>query len=138
MERNFDIVEFASASVAGVVNIQLGYVPDYVEFVSDHGGTPKVMKWLNPVKYPNFPASRTVQILGGTAVFAPDGTSMITAYTGYERLTADQTVNSAPKHIDREGVAGLNGRMTQAGITISAAAQVNSGRNIVFAYRGSK
>ena len=38
------VVEFISASAAGIVYAELGFIPDAVIFVSDHAGTPKMMR----------------------------------------------------------------------------------------------
>lgn len=138
MERSMAICEFVSASTAGIVHVELGFVPDYVELISDHGGTPKVMKWLNTAKYPNFPASRTVQIVGGSTAFSADANTYIQPYAGGDRITSDETANTAGKHVKLDGSFALTGHMTRAGISIAAAAQVNSGRNIVLAFRGDK
>lgn len=137
MERNPVIVEFVSASTAGIVNIQLGFVPDFAELIADHGGTPVVYKWVNNRKFANFPATRTVVQAGGSTAFSANSGSLITPYDGGERLAATQTADSAPKHINEMGVAASSGDMTKAGVSIAAAAQVNSGRNVLVAYRGN-
>jgi hypothetical protein len=130
------LAEFVSASTAGVVCVEIGFVPDFAMLISDHGGVPKVFYWLNNAKFANFPANRTVSLQGASTAFAPDNTGLMTVYNGAETIAADETANSTPKHVDAAGTPATAGRLTRRGLQIAAAAQVNSGRNILVAWRG--
>jgi hypothetical protein len=131
-------VEFVSASTAGIVYVELGFIPERVEFISDHAGTPKFMIWVNNTRFPNFPAANSVQIVGGSAAFAPDTNTLFAPYAGGDPITSAETANTAGKHVDRSGGPSAAGRITAPGVTIAAAAQVNSGRNVLIAYRGDR
>ena len=132
------VVEFISASAAGIVYAELGFIPDAVIFVSDHAGTPKMMVWLNNSRFSGFPAANSAQILGGTAVFAPDTNTLFAPYAGGDTIAAAETANTAGKHVDRAGAPSVAGRITAPGVAIAAGAQVNSGRNVILAIRNDR
>ncbi len=126
------VVEFVSASTKGVVNVQLGFIPDAAILISDHGGTPIFYWWINNTKFTNFAATLSIKDAGTPA---RDTNTVFSPYTGAEKISADQTANSAPKHVDRTGAFALAGRITQPGLAIAGAGQVNSGRNVLIAIR---
>ena len=129
------VVEFVSASTAGIVYVELGFIPTSVQMITDHAGTPKVWEWLNNSNYAGFPAANTVSIQGASAAFAPDTNTLVAPYTGGDYIASAETANTAGKHVDRTGTASAAGRITAPGIKILAAAQVNSGRNFIKAFR---
>jgi len=130
------VVEFISASTAGIVHVELGFIPDYCEVIENHGGTnPNIRRWLNKDRFAGWTgADDAILDTGSTGVLTQD-TSSISKYAGEETIAATETANSSPKHVDRAGVAAVAGHVTAAGISIPAGDQTNSGRNLVIAHR---
>ena len=132
------IIEFQSASTAGVVNVEIGFVPSHVELIADYAGAAKVYDWLPNARFSNFLATSTVVQPGGSVANSLDATTMIQPYLGGDSITSAETANTAGKHVDRSGNPSAAGRITAPGITLSATTQVNSGRNIVKAFRNDR
>lgn len=130
------IVEFISASTAGVVNVSLGFKPDFVLLIADHGGTnPNMRFWVNNARFSGWAVALSLLLLGSTGVVTRDTTG-ITAQDGNVTVPA-QTENSDPKHLRRTGTIHATGDQTSEGIAIPADHQVNSGRNVILCFRSS-
>jgi hypothetical protein len=134
------INEFISASTAGVVNVRIGFIPDFVIFIQAHGGTnPNVYLWANP-KYKGsgdtagWPVALSLLITGSSGVITRDTTG-ITVFDGGTTIASDETDNSDPKHIDHYGNPAKAGDVTQPGVSIPADHQTNSGRNLLIAIK---
>lgn len=134
------LIEFISASTAGIVNVQLGFKPDFCWFIQAHGGTnPNMYFWLNP-KYKGsgdaagWPAALSLLLTGSSGIVTRDTTG-ITVLSGGTELTATETDNSDPKHIDLYGNPGTDGDITVDGVAIPADHQTNSGRNLLIAIK---
>ena len=132
------IVEFQSANPAAIVYVELGFLPDDVEIWSDYTGTPKVLKWINNTKFPNFPVANAVLLEGGTTAFTANAGTLVAPYAGGDVVAANETVDTAGKHVNRKGTPALAGRITSPGIAIAAGIQVNSGRMVVIANRNDQ
>lgn len=129
------VVEFISASTAAIVNVELGFVPDFALVIQNHGGTnPNLRWWANNAKFSGWAAALDLLHTGSSGVMTRE-TSGITAYAGTETVAAAETDNTAGKHITRNGAAGAAGHVTAPGLTLPAAIQTNSGRNLLVAYR---
>ena len=132
---NFAMIEFQSASTAGIVYAEVGFIPDYVELITDHGtASAKRNVWVNPARFPGWPTTQTLIMAGGSAASVVDTNTLISAYQGGDTVTAAETVNTAGKHVDRAGAPAAAGKVTSQGVAIAAAAQVNSGRNLLLAH----
>jgi hypothetical protein len=127
--------QFTSASTAGIVDVELGFVPDGVIYIRDHGGTnPSIYLWFNNTAFSQWAAALSLLITGSTGVVTRV-TSGITVYNGGETIATAETTASDPKHVNLEGTASAANRVTADGIAIPAALQTNSGANIVLAFR---
>lgn len=164
---DISIAQFTSASSAGVVNVQLGFVPDFAVLYVDVGGTnPNMYTWANHASLSLWPATLNLLTTGSTGVVTAGTSSGIVAYAGGDTLTAGASVNDDPKYVDENGDiesftaaeggdntgAGPGGAfsdgnpplgmkhlpLTRAGLKILAALQVNSGINILVAYRRNR
>jgi len=135
-------VEFISASTAGVVNVELGFIPDFAIGIFDHGGTnPNVRIWLNGSRtiHAGWAVALDLLITGSTGVITRDTTGMA-VFAGGTVIATVETANSDPKHVHRQAGSAPTfaaaGRITQPGLSIPADHQVNSGRNLLWAIRG--
>lgn len=132
--------EFISkTSSAGIVYLMLGYVPDFVIMIQNHGGTnPNIRFWFNGgTGQPfgaGFAAALSLFLQGVDGVVTRDTTGIGT-YAGGDVLTADETTDTDGKHVDVNGNFQLTGAITKAGISIPADHQTAGGRNIVVAFR---
>jgi len=134
------VVEFISASTAGIVRVELGFEPDWCIFAQAHGATnPNIYLWFNS-KYKGsgdtegWPAGLSLLLTGSSGVVTRD-TSGITVFAGGTKISSAETDNSSPKHIDVAGnPAGAN-HVTAAGVVIPTDHQTNSGRNVLVAFK---
>lgn len=131
-------VEFISASTAGIVHVELGFVPDYAILFQNHADTaPNIRLYVNGGSgktFPNWVAARSLLLTGTTGVVSGDDTGM-TVYAGGDVIASAETANTAGKHIDLDGNPAAAGHRTSAGISIPADHQTNSGRNLLIAFR---
>ena len=145
MNVGVSMVEFISASTAGVVNVQLGFAPDATILIQNHGGTnPNIWIWANNSEFSGWAAALGLLLTGSTGVVTRD-TASLTVFAGGTTLSAVETANSAPKHIDLEGafaatvggtaISTTNLYVTKEGVAIPADHQTNSGRNFLIAFR---
>lgn len=131
------IVAFASEATAEAVNIMLGFVPAYVVYLRDTNGTnPNRYEWFNTDDYPSWSADADGD--NDTCLLTTGSTGVVTViddgikpYAGAEVVASGTDENFR----DREGDIPAVGTVTSQGITIPAAIQTNSGRNVVLAYR---
>lgn len=131
-------VEFISASTAGVVYVEAGFIPDAALLISDHGGTsPNVFFWCRGgtgKTYPGWPAALALKCTGSTGVITRDTTGMA-EYAGGDVIASTETANTDGKHIDLDGNFAVAGHETSPGISIPADHQTNSGRNLLLLFR---
>jgi hypothetical protein len=136
---NFAMIEFPSAATAGIVYAQIGWVPDYVELITDTGTVnAKSNRWVNNARFAGWPVNQTYVSSGGSTASVVDATTLISPYAGGETITAAETANTAGKHVDRAGAPAAAGTITAPGVRIAAAAQVNAGRNLLLAYSSDR
>lgn len=131
-------VEFQSQATIGIVYVELGFIPDNALLVSDYAGVPTLKIWSNNTRYPGWPANTTASIVGASGAFAPDTTTIIAPYAGGDVVSANETTATAGKHVDRTGTAAQAGHITSQGVALSATHGVNSGRNLLIAFRGDR
>jgi hypothetical protein len=136
------IVEFISASTAGIVRVSLGWEPDFAILIQAHAATnPNIYLWANS-KYAGsgitagsgWPAALSLLITGTTGVVTRDTTG-ITVWAGGTTIASVETNNSSPKHIDDAGVFAAAGTVTKCGLAIPADHQTNSGRNLLVCFK---
>ena len=132
------VVEFISASTAGIVYAELGFIPDFAILIQDHGGTnPNIRIWARGgtgKTFPLWPAALGLLITGSTGVITRD-TASIAEYAGGDTIASAETANTDGKHVTRDGAPGVAGHITAPGVSIPAAEQTNSGRNLLLAWR---
>lgn len=135
------IAQFVSkSSSAGVVNVQFGFVPDFVIGIFDIDGTnPNIRIWANATEFAAaWTAALSLLITGSTGVITRD-TSGIAVFNGATQITSAETADSDPKHVDEYGtVHSGDGTYTKPGIAIPADHQTASGKNLVIAFRRNK
>jgi hypothetical protein len=103
-------------------------VPDAVELFMDWSGTPRLRRWYNKDRLSQVPgADDGLHLQGGSTAWAAD-TSSFSAYTGGDVVTAADV--TAERYRKRDGTLYAAGDITEAGITIPAGDQTNSGINI--------
>lgn len=127
--------QFTSESTAADIKLQLGFVPDYVEYISDANGTnPNRRTWINRANFALIAAEADDSILdtGSTGVVTLD-TSSIAVYNGGDIVTAADV--TAGTYRDRQGNEPVAGTRTSAGISIPAGDQANGGVNFVLAIK---
>jgi hypothetical protein len=133
-----DIVccEFISkSSSAGIVNVELGFAPDFAVLITNHGGTnPNVYFWANNSRWSNWAAALALLVTGSTGVITRE-TSGPTVYAGGDTVASAETADTAGKHVDLTGTPASAGHITAAGLAIPAALQTASGRNFLWAGR---
>lgn len=131
------MAQFVSASTAGVVNVMLGFVPDFVIGFFDIDGTnPNIRFWHNETEFALTGTAALSLLLTGSSGVVTRDTTGITPFAGGTQLAALETAASNPKHVSPDGVLidDLT-RFTQAGIAIPADHQTNSGKNLIIAFR---
>ncbi len=135
------ITEFPSASTAGVVNVMLGFRPDFAIFISNHGGTnPDVYLWADNSVMSGWAAALALIITGASGIITRQ-TSGPTVFAGGTVVSTAETANSDPKHVDADGApvaAAAVPFITQAGLAIPAALQTSAGRNLLIALRRNR
>lgn len=131
-----DIVSFTSEATARITTILLGYIPDYVELISDHDDTsPDRFEWFNSTKYTTWGAAVSMVTTGTTGVITRDTTGM-TAFAGGQALSSEETAdNYIYKDADGTTITVVAGQNLPPGIRIPADHQANSGKNIVKCFR---
>jgi|ERR1051326_8672095 hypothetical protein len=136
--RDVAFAQFTSESTAAAAVVELGFVPDMAIVIFDAQGTnPNMRLWFNISKsyLSNAAAGSDDSILmtGSTGVYTLD-TASIAAYSGGDTVaSADVT---AGLYHNRAGTVQAAGHITAAGLSIPAGDQVNSGKNIIIAFRG--
>jgi hypothetical protein len=131
------IVEAISkTSAAGLLYVELGFVPDFAMVITNHGGVaPDIRFWANRARFPGWTAAaQSILMLGSTGVLSQD-TASVAVYDGGESISAAETTDSDPKHVNRAGLPSSAGRITAPGISIPAGDQTAGGRNLVVAMR---
>jgi hypothetical protein len=132
------MAQFPSHSTAGIVNVMLGFEPDFAIFISNHGGTnPDVFVWANAAAVPDWVAALSLKITGSTGVITRDTTG-ITVYAGGDKIATTETAATAGKHVDEAGTPSVADAVTRSGLTIPADQQTNSGDNLLVAFRRNR
>ena len=139
MQPAIAIVEFISASSAGIVNVMLGFVPEFAILIQNHGGTnPNIRLWANDSAFSGWAAALSLLLTGSTGVVTRDTTG-ISVFAGTNQITEAESVNDDPKHVDNAGAeVTVVPFIAQAGLVIPADHQTNSGRNLVIAFRRNR
>lgn len=132
----FAIAQFtAKTSSAGIVNVELGFIPDYVRLITEVAGTaPDRYDWCNNDTVPAWAVAQGILDDGADGVTEQDSTS-ITKYAGGDIITADETTDTAGKHVNLRGLAASAGHVTAPGITIPADNQVAGAKHVVLAWQ---
>jgi hypothetical protein len=138
MNLPIEAAQFVTASTPGDVYVELGFIPDYVVLIHNAGlGTQVYNYWFNSGTGKTFP------LLPAGAVVAETGTAQtlaaanaIAEYTGGETIAVAETVNTAGKHVTKQGVAAIAGHVTAPGVKIALGLQTSAGgNNVLIAYR---
>ena len=127
--------QFTSEGTAAAIRLQLGFVPDYVEYWENANGTnPNRRFWVNRAQFASIAAGADDSIIetGSSGINTLD-TASIAVYNGGDIVTAADV--TAGLYRDRQGNAATAGQRSQAGITIPAGDQTNSGVNFVLAIK---
>jgi len=128
--------QFTSASTAGSVYVELGFIPDCVMVFSAVTGTVGFWYWFRGgtgKTFPLYPAAQSIKDTG--AAFSLDTTASMDEYAGGETIAVAENVNTAGKHVNRQGVAAAAGHVTAPGVLIPADHQTNSGVVVLLAFR---
>jgi len=130
-------VEFVTSNPLGDTYVELGFKPVACILFADYTAAAKVSWWINNARFPNFPVTNIVTTPGGAGVNAVDANTLIAVYAGGDTVTADETANTAGKHIDRTGAPAKAGHVTSEGVIIKGAALTATagGRNFLLAMR---
>jgi len=130
-------VEFVTSNPIGDTYVELGFKPSVCVLFADWTVAAKVSWWLNNARFPNFPITNILSTPGGAGVNAVDANTLISVYAGGDTVVADETANTAGKHIDRTGAPSKAGHVTSEGVLIKGAALTATagGRNILIALR---
>lgn len=148
------VAQWTVSSTARATNLQLGFVPDYVEAILNHGATnPDFLYWFNKGGQ-TLPASQQVGgisaapslfsqwldaddhlILTGSSGVVTRVTTGIAVYFGGDLIAADETVDSNPVHPYADGSFPKAGEITLPGILLPAAVLTASGKCLVKAFR---
>lgn len=155
MNHGFTMAQFTAGGTARRTLLQLGFIPDAVIVIANHGGTnPDILVWANkggqtidaalqiaggPTTLPDvlsqwLDADDHLLITGSTGVVTRVTTG-IKIYQGGETIAADETVSSNPVHPFAKGNFPKAGCVTAAGIELPAAILTNSAKYIVLAFR---
>lgn len=132
-------LQFPSASTAGIVYAELGFIPDVAVLISNHGATnPDVYIWANNDSAADWAAAFCLKLVGAATVSTTARclvreTSGITKYTGGDTIAAAENDNTAGKHVNLNGDAAAAGHVTAPGLAIPAGLQANSGANLLLA-----
>lgn len=134
-----DIIHFTSESTARITTLLLGYIPDYVVMISDHGDTsPDRFEWFNTLKYSGWTTALSLLTTGTTGVVTRDTTG-ITAFTGGQASSSEETADNYIYYdADSTAVTVTAGLPLQPGIRIPADHQANSGKNVVVCFRSDR
>lgn len=138
MTNDETYVVFQSAATAGIVYVELGFIPSKVRLTVDLFGAAKEVLWMNNAQFPLWPIANTVVSAGASAATVADTTTAIAIYAGGDTITSNETAATAGKHVDRKGNPATQGHITAPGIAITAAMQVNSGFCLVEASRNDQ
>lgn len=129
------IAQFTSEATAANVRLQLGFVPGFVIYIQDLQGTnPNIRLWANRSLFASWQAGAddTILMTGSTGVLTLD-TASIASYAGGDTVTATNVTDGLYR--DKQGNEPAAGHVAQAGISIPAGDQTNSGKNLVLAFR---
>jgi len=139
MQPAIAIVEYISASTAGIVNVMLGFVPDFAILIQDHGGTnPSIRFWANNSAFSGWATALSLLLTGSSGVVTRDTTGP-TVFAGTTQITAAESVNDDPKHVNNAGAeVTVVPFITQAGLVIPVDHQTNGGRNLLIAFRRNR
>lgn len=129
------IAQFTSESSAAELKLMLGFIPALVHYIQDLQGTnPNARWWVNRDLFDSWQAGAddTILITGSSGIYTLD-TASIATYSGGDVVSSTDVTNGTYRF--RDGTEPVAGNITQAGITIPAGDQTNSGKNVVFAWR---
>ena len=125
----------AKTSSAGIVNVELGFVPDVALIFQDvdlGAAATNQRLWVNPDRASIWTAAKSLLTTGTTGVVSNDDAS-VTVYAGGDTIAADETTDTAGKHVNLRGLAASAGHITAPGITIPAGDQTAGAKHLVIA-----
>jgi len=133
------LAQFTSASTAGDVYVELGFIPAYIYLVADVAGTnSNTYEWFDKTELTMIGTINSVlKNTGSTGVrtLVTTAGQVIERYAGGDVVAADEAATSDPKHVTVDGAVAVADHVTSAGVLIPKEMQVNSGVNILVAYR---
>ncbi len=125
----------SKASSAGVVHVMLGYKPDFILGIFDHGGTNPLLRfWFNNDSVSGWAAALDLLLTGSTGVVTRDTTG-ITVYDGGDVIATTETADTDGKHVNINGTFSTAGDITSEGVSVPADHQVASGANVLLCFR---
>jgi hypothetical protein len=137
------IAQFTSATTPGVVDVMLGFVPDFAILIADVDGTnPNLRLWANSDRTPLWADALSLLVTGSSGVITRD-TSGIKKYAGGEHVSLNaagerfvdgvdtteagaETTQSDPKHVDQAG-----NPITALGAASSTGASLTTSNQII-------
>jgi hypothetical protein len=139
MQSALQIAQFPSkATTAGIVHVELGFVPDAVILISSIAATsPDVYIWVNTAVLGDWTEALSLKITGTTGVITRDTTGMA-AYLGGDTVASAETDDTAGKHVTVQGDPAAAGHITAEGISIPADHQIDNATaplNFLIAFR---
>jgi hypothetical protein len=154
MHQNITVTQFtAKASSAGVVNVMLGFIPDFAIFISGFDQTnPDVYLWANGSatagefgKFALWGSERHLKITGSTGVITVVTTAsqVLDLFAGGTTVSTAETTNSDPKHVNEQGTeltaaSSTTPIITKQGMRIPSQIQTASAKNLLLAWRNDK
>jgi hypothetical protein len=131
--------QFVSKTAAGIVYVELGWIPDMALLISGHDqAVPDLYWWVRGGVGKTFPlaaAAVSIKIPGAGTAFVRDTTG-IDEYAGGEVIAVAETDQSDPKHVTLQGTPSAAGHMTAPGLKIPIDHQVAGATiNILIGFR---
>ena len=160
LKSDIAFAQFTSkASSAGVVNVMLGFVPDFAILLADIGGTnPNIYFWANHSTLDKWDVAQSLLLTGSSGIVTQDA-SGIAVYAGGDAYPAGASQNDDPKYVVWTGAletvttAGddtvgptTTGTplpmkappLTRPGLAIPADHQAASGDNLLICFRNNR
>jgi len=136
--RDVAHAQFTSKATAADCYVVLGFVPVSAEIVIDIDGStpsPWVLRWFNESKLTNWTAAVALKQQNVVDNATTGNSSQAKVAALVDKHAGGSTADGTTSYVDRTGAALTSGKVTGPGLLIKAAAQVNSGKNLIKAYR---
>ena len=138
---NITAAQFVSKTgAAGVVDVELGFIPDVAILIAGvDQAAPNFYWWFKGGVGKTFPlvaAAQSILIPGAGTAIVRDATG-IDEYAGGETIAVSETTNSDPKHVTLQGVAAAAAHATAPGLQIPADHQTAGAVNVLLAIRAT-